>query len=415
MIDSPPGKHIAAVSRRRATTLAAATAIGAVVAALALTATAEWNPAYILPAAIAGFLTVLLLAIATLRQQQRNARAVAEMETENAALVAAQEEAATANVARARFVADIAHDLRQPLHALGLFLDALERRVTPGEGDAILARTREASGILSRAFNALIDLTRVEADTLIPEIEVFAVDDLLNRLEEEYAAISSSAGLDLRVVHSRANVVSDERLVGHVLRTLLTNALDSGPGRLLLGARHRGDRLWIELHCSSPGKRVSKWDVLNAAEPIRASNRNAEELDLLVVRRLGDLMGMSLSFVGPSDRGIVVALGLPKASERTQLTLRSRSILLVADDAPRRVAYASALASAGALVHVAGNLRQADHALRSNRFELVVTDLSAEEGAARDAHVKLAASVPALPNRTPLEKVISAAEATLKV
>src|SRR6185436_15406431 len=157
-------------------------------------------------------------------------------------------------------IADVSHDLRQPLHALGLFLDALERRVTPGEGEKILARTREASNVLNRAFGALIDLTRVEADTLIPEVELFAIDDLLVRLEEESVGVATSAGLDLRVVHSHDHIIADERLIGHMLRTLLSNAFECGPGRLLLGVRRRGDRLWIELHCSNPGKNAGKWD-----------------------------------------------------------------------------------------------------------------------------------------------------------
>src|SRR6185436_12184893 len=105
-------------------------------------------------------------------------------------------------------IADVSHDLRQPLHALGLFLDALERRVTPGEGEKILARTREASNVLNRAFGALIDLTRVEADTLIPEVELFAIDDLMVRLEEESASAATSVGIDLRVVHCEGHVVA---------------------------------------------------------------------------------------------------------------------------------------------------------------------------------------------------------------
>jgi CheY-like chemotaxis protein len=414
MTDSPPGKQVAAALRRRATGLAAATAIAALIATLAVTATAEWNPDYLLLIAVIGLLIVLVLAVATAQQQHRNAQAALEVEARNERLTAAHEESETAAHARARFIADISHDLRQPLHALGLFLDALERRVTPGEGEKILARTREASVILTRAFNALIDLTRVEADTLIPEIEAFAIDDLLNRLEEESAAVLTDAGLDLLVVHSRATVVSDERLVGHMLRTLLANAMESGPARLLLGARHRGDRVWIELHCSSAGKHVTKWDVLSAAEPAHSSSRTAGELDLLVVRRLADLMGLSLRFARKSDRGIVVAVGLPKAVEESEPTLRNRAILLVVDNPARCLAQASALAGAGAVVHLACNMRQADHAVRSTRFDLVVTDLAADDEVARDARAKLAATIPALPNALPLEKLLPTAEAMLK-
>jgi hypothetical protein len=400
--------------RERATGLAAVTAVAAVVATLAVTATAELNPAYLLWVAVIGLLIVTVLALAATQLQHRNAQAALEVEAKNERLAASREETETANHARARFIADIAHDLRQPLHALGLFLDALERRVTPGEGEKILARTREASIVLSRAFNALIDLTRVEADTLVPEVEAFAIDDLLNRLEEESAPVLTDAGLDLLVVHSRATVVSDERLVGHMLRTFLANAMESGPSRLLLGARHRADRVWIELHCSSPNKHLAKWEVLSATEPARASSRTADELDLLVVRRLADLMGVSLRVTRKPDRGVVVAIGLPKAIKEAEPTLRNRAILLVVDDPASRLAKASALAGAGAVVHVACNVRQADHAARSTRFELLVTDLTVEDEAARDTRARLAATIPALPDTPPLEKLVLAVDAMLK-
>ena len=414
MTDSPIGRTEAAASRRRATLLAVVTAITAIAATVAVTAAITLNSSYLAPTSVIGLALIVALAIAATMQQNRSARAALDLEAQNASLLAASEEAATTNITRARFIADVSHDLRQPLHALGLFLDALERRVTPGEGEKILARTRDASNLLSRAFNALIDLTRVEADALIPEVELFAIDDLLIRLEEESAAVASAAGLDLRVIHSHAHVIADERIVGHMLRTLLANALDSGPGRLLLGARQRHDRLWIELHCSSPGKAIAKWDLLRAATPTPTATRNAEQLDLLVARRLADLMGLELSVVAKADRGIAIGIALPKAMDGSATPLRNRSILLIADDPPRRQAGASALACAGAIVHVACNLRQADHAAHSNRFELLVTDLALDDAVARDAHAKLTASVPSLPNRTLPEKLVSAAAALLQ-
>jgi DNA-binding NtrC family response regulator len=125
-------------------------------------------------------------------------------------------------------------------------------------------------------------------------------------------------------------------------------------------------------------------------------------------------MGLDLRVVAKADRGIAIGVGLPKASIGSATSLRNRSILLVADDAARRFADTSALACAGAVVHVACNLRQADHAVRSNRFELLVTDLMLDDAINRDAHAKLAAFMPSLPNRTPAEKLVAAAEAMMK-
>ena len=413
MTDSPNGNE--AMARRKATELAAATAIAAIMAVVAVTAVITWAPSYLALVSVAVLLVVVAFALAAVSRQHRNVAAILALEAKNTSLLNAAEATATANLARARFIADVSHDLRQPLHALGLFLDALERRVMPGEGEKILARTREASNVLNRAFSALIDLTRVEADTLIPEVELFAIDDLLVRLEEESTAVATDAGLDLRVIHSHDHMIADERLVGHMLRTLLSNAFECGPGRLLLGIRRRGDRLWVELHCSNPGKNSGKWDVLNPRAPARPSTRNAEELDLLVVRRLADLMNLDLRVETKPERGVAIAIGVPRAGGIADIPLRGRSILLVADEARRRAAHVSALASAGAVVHVACNLRQADHAARSNRFELLVTDFASANEAAKDGREKLTTTLPSVAEGTPPDKIVSAVSAALKL
>ncbi|MBI1211938.1 MAG: hypothetical protein GC190_10780 [Alphaproteobacteria bacterium] len=413
MADSTAENHLVSNLGRRVTMLAGVTAIAAVAATLAVGATAQWSPDYLLPVAIVGLVVTAALAIAATLQLRSNVRAAALVEDENAALIADYEATTTANLARARFVADISHDLRQPLHALGLFLDALERRVTPGEGEKILAKTREASGVLTRSFNALIDLTRVEADALIPEVELLSVDDVLTRLDDECSAASLNVGVDLRVVHTHAHVVADERLLSHILRTLLANASDDGPGRLLLGVRHRGNTISIELHCSSPGKHDGKWDVLNAVDPTHPASRNAQELDLLVVRRLADLMGLRLRHVSKADRGMMISLALADARESGDASLKGRAVLLVTQDAATRLAGASALACAGAVVHAASNMRQADHVAKNSRFELLVTNIASDDPATREARAKLEAAAPYLPNATPIDRLVAAASAKL--
>src|SRR5690242_5624154 len=105
MTDSQPGKQVAAALRERAITLAAFTAIAAVIATLAVTATAEWNPNYLLWVAVIGLLIVMVLAIAATQQQHRSTQAALEVEAKNERLIAAHEESETANHARARFIA----------------------------------------------------------------------------------------------------------------------------------------------------------------------------------------------------------------------------------------------------------------------------------------------------------------------
>lgn len=406
-------KHSLSILSRRAVALAAATAATIVVTTILLVAAAVMDWGHTMPLAVAGLTVAALLAVATVDAQLRAVQAASAFEAKNKSLVAAHEDAATADHARARFVADVSHGLRQPLHALGLFLDALERRVTPGEGEKILAKTKAASSLLSRGFNALIDWTRVEADTLVPEVELFAVDGLLSRLDDECSAVSSSAGLDLRVVRSSASIIADERLLSHMLRTLLSNAVDWAPGRLLLGVRRGRGRISIELHCSSGGRDIEKWELLNSPDATHPEGGGADDLDLLVVRRLADLMGLALRFVGQVGRGFSVVLDLPKAQRADATPLVDRAVLLIADNAQARIAGAAVLAQAGAVVHVARNMRQADHVVRGSRIDLLVTDVSPDNEIAMDQRTRIAMSVPDLPNGTAAANLVAAATAKL--
>src|SRR5204863_2451353 len=114
-----------------------------------------------------------------------------------------------ANLAKSRFLAAASHDLRQPLHALGLFVAQLHGRVHAKERKRIVTRIDAALFAMNELFNALLDISRLDAGVLTPKIAEFPVAELLKRVETTFTEVARDKRLSLRVVASSAWVRSD--------------------------------------------------------------------------------------------------------------------------------------------------------------------------------------------------------------
>ncbi|HLH92032.1 MAG TPA: ATP-binding protein [Xanthobacteraceae bacterium] len=159
-----------------------------------------------------------------------------------------------ANMAKSRFLAAASHDLRQPLHALGLLVAQLRDTVRPGERRRLTERIGAAVTEMNELFNALLDVSRLDAGSLTPDLEPFPIGDLLARIGRTFAQTAHDKGLALRIVASRAWVRSDAILLERILLNLVSNAVRyTAKGGVLVGARRRGANLRIEVWDTGPG------------------------------------------------------------------------------------------------------------------------------------------------------------------
>jgi len=140
-------------------------------------------------------------------------------------LTRAEAELELANLAKSRFLAVASHDLRQPLHALGLFVAQLRTAATASERARLVAHVDTAIATMNELFKALLDISKLDAGTLTPNITEFPVIKLLERVETTFARTAADVGLDLRVIPSDAWVRSDFVLLEQVLLNLVSNAV----------------------------------------------------------------------------------------------------------------------------------------------------------------------------------------------
>ncbi|MCC7347655.1 MAG: PAS-domain containing protein, partial [Variibacter sp.] len=174
----------------------------------------------------------------------------------NAQLARAKAEADDANLSKTRFLAAASHDILQPLNAARLYVTSLLERQEPGgEGNGRLVANVDASlEAVEEILGTLLDISRLDAGAMKPEITVFRVGDLLRQLELEFAPVARAKGLRIDVVPCSLAISSDRRLLRRLLQNFISNAVKYTPkGRVLVGCRRRGGRLEISVHDTGVG------------------------------------------------------------------------------------------------------------------------------------------------------------------
>lgn len=241
-------------------------------------------------------------------------RALLELEDRNARLQAAQQ-------ARARFLAAASHDLRQPLYALTLFSSTLRAGETDPARLAQVRRVEECVAALDQMFGELLDLSRLEAGALQPQLVDLPLDDVFAEVSRTFRAVAEERGLRLSVRKTDAWVRCDRTMLARMLNNLVSNALRyTDAGGVLVGARARGDRVRIEVWDTGRGiapehqQQVFE-EFYRIAAPAAAGGEQARGLGLglATVRRLAALVDGRLRLASRLGRGTCISLELPAA------------------------------------------------------------------------------------------------------
>jgi signal transduction histidine kinase/CheY-like chemotaxis protein len=252
-----------------------------------------------------------------------------------------------ANSAKSRFLAVASHDLRQPLHALGLFVAQLRTATTAAERQQIIARVDTAVAMMNELFKALLDITRIDAGALTPNIAELPVAMLFERVQTTFAGAAKEAGLDFRVVPTDACIRSDFVLLEQVLLNLVSNAVRyAARGGILIGARKRGRHLRIEIWDTGPGIPDDQREKIfsefyRGADP--QHDRRGLGLGLAIVDRLCRLLHHSIELSSEVGRGsrfsviVPMVAATPRAIEPSApvvsiLNLAAEKLIVVIDD-----------------------------------------------------------------------------------
>jgi signal transduction histidine kinase len=255
-----------------------------------------------------------------------------------------------ANAAKSRFLAMASHDLRQPLHALGLFVAQLRTPLKPRERTKTIERVEAAVGEMNEMFNSLLDISKLDAGVLTPKIVDFPIARLLQKIETTFDQTAREKGLRLRVRRSDAWVRSDVLLLERIVLNLVSNAMRyTLRGGIIVGCRRRGEMLRIEVWDSGPGiPEGHRQNIFGEFFQLPGPERDRYGglgLGLAIVDRLRRLLDHEIELTSTVGRGSRFTILVPVAAEGVSTVEALRSsypaafavegkVILIIDDAP---------------------------------------------------------------------------------
>lgn len=229
------------------------------------------------------------------------------------ALESAKLEAEQANRAKSRFLAAASHDLRQPLQTIAFVQGLLARTVEGERAQKLVQRLDDTLQAMSGMLNALLDINQIEAGVVRTEIVSCKLDDVFDRLREEFSSHALAKALTLKVVPCSQSIHTDPRLLEQLLRNLLTNAIKyTRAGKVLMGCRRRAGSLSIEIWDTGIG--IPEAELQTIFEEYHQLDNPARErgrglgLGLAIVQRLVALLGYKVHVRSRLGKGSVFAI-----------------------------------------------------------------------------------------------------------
>ena len=212
-----------------------------------------------------------------------------------------KEEAEAATQAKSRFIAAASHDLRQPLHALGMFVARLSQLPLDEQTRQLVGNLEASVLAMQNLLDALLDVSRLEAQAVQTRVRPIAVSELFDQLRETLSATAAGKGLRLRVRPSAAWIMSDPSLLHRVLLNLVGNAIRyTDAGTVLVACRPWGDGRLARIEVSDSGIGIApenQADVFKEFFQVGNPQRNREQglgLGLNIVQRTTRLLGHRL-------------------------------------------------------------------------------------------------------------------------
>jgi PAS domain S-box-containing protein len=328
--------------------------------------------------------------------EQRVEQRTAELSEALVATAHARRAAETANISKTRFLAAASHDLLQPLNAARLFTSALRQH--PGldaEASGLAERIDASFRAAEDLLDALLDTSRLDAGSYRPDVGGFALAELFDSLQGQFAVAAEQRGLRLRVAPTTLAVRSDPQLLRRIVQNFLSNALRyTSKGGVLLGARRVGDEVRIEVWDSGPGiaaeQRARIFDEFQRLEHPSPWGEKGLGLGLSICDRLAGILGHRLDLHSQVGHGSCFAVSVPRNEAmpaRRQKVQRSGpdkqlplTVLCLDNDATILEGMRALLSRWGVDCRIALDVEQAGQELARGPIDLILADYHLTDG-----------------------------------
>jgi len=359
--------------------------------------------------------------------EQRVAERTGELTRVNRELAEARAAADEANIGKTRFFAAAGHDILQPLNAARLYSSALVERIGHSENTNLVQNIDSALESVETILGAVLDISRLDTGSMKPRMASVPLNDLLKRIETDFAPMAREKNLEFVVMPTSLTVRSDINLLRRLIQNLVSNAIKyTMSGKVLVGARRRGGDVVIQVMDSGMGIPASKFRTIFKEFTRLDGGMKAAAglgLGLSIVDRLSRVLHHPVQLSSVVGRGTSFQVQLPREAQSTkrgkeagvasaspQQTQLSGFHILCIDNEPKILEGMSVLLSGwGCEVSQAASEGDLDAVLGKVGIpDLVVADYHLAEGTGIDLilHLRerLKAQIPALlitADRTP--------------
>ncbi|HEY6640827.1 hybrid sensor histidine kinase/response regulator [Povalibacter sp.] len=310
----------------------------------------------------------------------------------NKELRAALDVAESANRAKTRFLASASHDLRQPMQTLSLFAAALALRPLDERSRGIANDLNAALQDLTAELDALLDVSKLDAGVVQPEPGVFALRPLLERIESTFTVAARNKGLQLfSRCESDIFVLTDRKLLERLIRNLVENAVkytDAGSIALMATTDADDERCVVTIADTGCGIAAAEHErVFEEFYQLDNPGRDRARglgLGLSIVRRLADLLGLTLSLDSEPGRGTTFTVWLHTAQPTSEVHVAQLGrrmdyahelrVLLLDDEESVRRGMRALLEEHGCDVELASGTTEALAVLRRVRIDVLIAD-----------------------------------------
>ena len=356
--------------------------------------------------------TQRLRAAAALREsnetlERRVAERTSELQQQVSERIAAEEamrEAKTAaeraNLSKTRFLAAAGHDLLQPLNAARLFVSALGGRRLADANRVLVDQTASALDSIEDLLEALLEISKLDAGAVTPDIANLPLAELFNALQAEFALMAQTRGLALQVAPTAAWVRSDARLLRRMLQNFLSNALRyTRAGHVEMAAAIDGDRVRIAVSDTGPGIDPQHHaEIFEEFRRLNAGHERGMGLGLAIVQRAGRMLDHSVDVESALGQGSTFSVTVPlapagtraiRAAEAPRRGLAARTMLVVDNESTILEGMRAVLEGWGCEVLTAGDALEARAAVagRVTPVDVILADYHLGDGITGDAVV----------------------------
>ncbi len=305
----------------------------------------------------------------------------------------AKQQAEAASSLKSTFLTSVGHDLLQPLNAARLALSALGDLEMAEDGRPLVEQVDRCLTTLEDLIRTLLDLSKLDAGVMKPDIRAFALNDVFEPLAGEFMHFARKRGLKLRIAPSQRAVASDPLMLRRILQNLLANALRyTSRGGVLVGARARADHILVQVCDTGPGIAEDRRDAI--FQEFQREDHSGEKeagfgLGLAIVRRFSQVLdhpvllnstvgkGSTFSILLPAAATPAAQPPAPASARAYQNRVSGAKILLIENDPSVCEAMVLVLERWGCDVAVASSGAEAVERVRAlaNTPQVIIADL----------------------------------------